>query len=117
MSQATLDLATNLLGLPISAGILANGLEELVMDVQYFARGLHRRERRTITAQELAAAPPRRIAIMVAAWHEADVIENMLEHNRRSLDYDPALFDIFCGTYQNDPDTQQRVTAVTQRYT
>ena len=28
MSQAILDLTTNLLGLPISAGILANGLDE-----------------------------------------------------------------------------------------
>jgi hypothetical protein len=62
MSQAALDLATHLLGLPISAGILANGLEELVMDVQYFARGLHRHQRRAITRDELAAVPPRRIA-------------------------------------------------------
>jgi adsorption protein B len=111
------EVVTQALAVPVSAGIFINGVEELMIDVQYFARGLHRRERRTITAQELAAAPPRRIAIMVAAWHEADVIENMLEHNRRTLDYDPALFDIFCGTYQNDPETQQRVTAVTQRYT
>lgn len=112
MSQAILDLTTNLLGLPISAGILANGLDELAMDVQFFARGLHRRERRAITFAELAAAPPRRIAIMVPAWQEADVIERMLEHNRRSLDYDPAGFEMYCGTYQNDPATQERVAAV-----
>jgi adsorption protein B len=115
MSQATLDLATNLLGLPISAGILANGLEELVMDLQYFVRGLHRRERRAITREALAAAPPRRIAIMVPAWQEADVIERMLDHNRRSLDYDPSRFEMFCGTYVNDPATQDRVDAVAQR--
>jgi adsorption protein B len=115
MSQATLDLATNLLGLPISAGILANGLEELVMDVQYFARGLHKPQRRAITREELAAAPPRRIAIMVPAWHEADVIAQMLEHNRRSLDYDRSRFEMFCGTYCNDPATQDRVDAVAQR--
>jgi adsorption protein B len=115
MSQATLDLATNLLGLPISAGILANGLEELTMDLQYFARGLHRRERRAITRDELAAAPPRRIAIMVPAWQEADVIERMLDHNRRSLDYDPSRFEMFCGTYLNDPATQDRVDAVAAR--
>ncbi|HEX3765819.1 MAG TPA: glycosyl transferase family protein [Kofleriaceae bacterium] len=114
MSQAILDLTTNLLGLPISAGILANGLDELAMDVQYFARGLHRRERRAITIAELAAAPTRRIAIMVPAWQEADVIERMLEHNRRSLDYDPAWFEMYCGTYQNDLATQDRVAAVAQ---
>jgi len=116
MSQAILDLATNALALPISAGILANGLEEVGMDVQYFVRGLHKRKRRAITMEELAAAPPHRIAIMVPAWHEAEVIESMLEHNRRSLDYDPALFDIFCGTYQNDLATQERVAAVARRH-
>jgi adsorption protein B len=116
MSQVFLDLATNALALPISAGLFVNGLEELGMDVQYFVRGLHKRERRAITVEELAAAPPHRIAIMVPAWHEADVIERMLEHNRKSLEYDPALFDIFCGTYQNDLATQERVAAVARRH-
>jgi adsorption protein B len=116
MSQEILDLATNALAMPISAAIFVNGLEEIAMDVQYFARGLHKRERRAITQEELAAAPPRRIAVMVPAWHEAEVIENMLERNRRSLDYDPALFDIFCGTYQNDLATQECVAAVVRRH-
>jgi adsorption protein B len=117
MSGQVFELATQALAIPVSAGIFLNGVEELMIDLQYFARGLYRRERRAITMDELATAPPKRIAIMVAAWHEADVIESMLEHNRRSLDYDPALFDIFCGTYQNDPETQERVAAVAQRYT
>jgi bacteriophage N4 adsorption protein B len=112
-----MQLAMQGLAVPVSAGILLNGVEELMIDAQYFARGLHKSERRAITAEELAAAPPQRIAIMVAAWHEADVIESMLEHNRRNIDYDPALFDIFCGTYQNDPQTQARVDAVVRRCT
>lgn len=116
MSGDVLQLATHSLAVPITVGIFANGVEELLIDLQYFARGLYRKDRRAVTLHELVNAPPRRFAIMVAAWHEADVIENMLEHNRRALDYDPALFDIFCGTYQNDPATQERVAAVTQRY-
>lgn len=116
MSGDFLQYTLQALAIPVSAGILVNGVEELMIDAQYFTRGLHKAERRVITADELAAAPQQRIAIMVAAWHEADVIESMLEHNRRSLDYDPALFDIFCGTYQNDPQTQARVDAVERRY-
>src|SRR5437868_6637607 len=103
-----LDLAARLLAYPVGAGILANGLEELWIDLNYFARGLHRRERRAVTLDELRAAPKRRIAIMVAAWHEADVIQQMLEHNLRSLDYDADCFDIFVGTYCNDPETQHK---------
>lgn len=115
MSADVVQYALQALAVPVSAGILANGVEELMIDAQYFARGLHKPAHRVITEAELASAPPQRIAIMVAAWHEADVIEHMLEHNRRNLDYDPALFDIFCGTYQNDPATQERVDAVVRR--
>src|SRR5687768_456842 len=116
MSLDFLGLAMQAIAVPVSAGILVNGLEEMAIDLQYFARGLYRRERRAITWEELAAAPPRRIAIMVPAWDEAEVIESMLEHNHRTLDYDPALYDIFCGTYQNDTETQRRVSAVARRY-
>ncbi len=116
MGADILSLATHALAVPVSAGILANGLDELHMDLQYFVRGLHKKERRAITPEQLAAAPRQRIAIMVAAWHEAEVIESMLEHNRRTLDYPHELYDIFCGTYQNDPETQHRVDAVTRRY-
>jgi adsorption protein B len=116
MGADILALVTHALAVPVSAGILVNGLDELHMDLQYFTRGLHRRERRAITPDELAAAPRQRIAIMVAAWQEADVIESMLEHNRRTLDYPHELYDIFCGTYQNDPATQLKVEAVERRY-
>src|SRR6188472_4021652 len=105
MSLTTLDLVAQAIAVPVSAGILLNGIEEMAIDLQYFARGLHRRQRRTIEWDELAAAPPRRIAIMVPAWDEAAVIESMLEHNHRTLDYDTTRYDIFCGTYQNDLET------------
>ena len=52
---------------------------------------------------------------MVAAWQEAEVIEHMLEHNLRSLDYDHAQYDIFVGTYCNDADTQKKVDLVARR--
>ncbi len=110
-----LDNAARLLAYPVGLGILANGAEELFFDANYFLRGLHRRSRRTVSLAELRAAPKRRIAIMVAAWQEADVIEQMLDHNLRSLDYDPTQFDIFVGTYCNDPDTQKKVDGVARR--
>ena len=116
MSFATLDLVARAIAVPVSAGILVNGIEEMAIDLQYFARGLHRRQRRTIGWDELADAPPRRIAIMVPAWDEAEVIESMLEHNHRTLDYDPARYDIFCGTYQNDLETQRKVSSVARRH-
>jgi bacteriophage N4 adsorption protein B len=115
MNLDQLDQIARLLAYPVGAGILANGLEEVWIDANYFLRGLHRRKQRAIPLAELRAAPSKRIAIMVAAWKEAEVIEQMLDHNLRSLDYDPELFDIFVGTYCNDSETQQKVDLVTRR--
>jgi adsorption protein B len=111
----SLDHAARLLAYPVGAGILANGLEELWIDANYFARGLYQRKRRAVTLEQLRAAPQRRVAIMVAAWQEADVIEQMLEHNLHSLDYHPDHFDIFVGTYCNDAETQNKVDGVARR--
>ncbi len=110
-----LDNVARILAYPVGLGILGNGLEEMFFDANYFLRGLHRRSRRIVSLNELRNAPKRRIAIMVAAWQEADVIEQMLDHNLRSLDYDAGQFDIFVGTYCNDPDTQQKVDLVARR--
>jgi bacteriophage N4 adsorption protein B len=110
-----LDNVARMLAYPVGLGILGNGLEEMFFDANYFLRGLHRRSRRMVSLNELRNAPKRRIAIMVAAWQEADVIEQMLDHNLRSLDYDAGQFDIFVGTYCNDPDTQQKVDLVARR--
>ncbi|HEV8163053.1 MAG TPA: glycosyltransferase, partial [Actinomycetota bacterium] len=115
MTPETLDQAFRLFAYPVGVGILINGLEELWVDANYMVRGLHRRDRRIVTLEELRAAPPRRIAMMVPAWQESDVIERMLDHNLGSLDYDPALLDIFVGTYSNDPATQRKVEAVARR--
>jgi adsorption protein B len=65
---------------------------------------------------DLRNVEQKRIAIMLPAWREADVIEQMLEHNVSRIDYDRDRYDIFCGTYQNDPETQARVDAVAKRF-
>jgi adsorption protein B len=106
MGPHELDLAMRSLMYPVVGGIFANQLDELFMDANYLLRGLHRRARRVVSAEALRAVEPKRVAILLPAWKEARVIERMLEHNLASVDYDPARYDFFCGTYQNDAETQ-----------
>jgi adsorption protein B len=100
----------------VAAGIAVNVNDDLFVDICYFACGLHRKESRTVSESALRNVEQKRIAIMVPAWKESDVIEQMLEHNVAKLDYDRDRYDIFCGTYQNDPETQARVAAVERRF-
>lgn len=60
--------------------------------------------------------PQKRIAIMIANWHEADIIERMIHGNIGRIDY--LNYDFFLGVYPNDVETvlaAQRLEAVYSR--
>jgi adsorption protein B len=110
-----IDIAMRAFTLPVCVGIFANGLDDLFIDVNYDLRGLFLGGDRRMEVGDLRAAAPKRIAIMVPAWHEDGVIRQMLESNLRTLDYPLDRYDIFVGTYKNDEATQRRVDEVARR--
>jgi adsorption protein B len=110
-----LDLTMRAVAYPVCWTILVNGVDDLFVDANYFLRGLWKGAQRKITVDDLKGVEQKRIAMLVPAWHEHDVIRHMLELNLKQLDYDGANYDIFCGTYQNDPATQREVDHVARR--
>ena len=110
-----LDLGMRLVAYPVCWTILVNGLDDLFIDVNYYSRGLFRESERVLTTAALKAEPPKRLAMMVPAWDEADVIHKMLELNLQQLDYDHDDYDIFVGTYANDLATQSRVDVIARQ--
>lgn len=92
-------------------------LDELAILIAYAAwywrRGRPSR-RRPLSAAALRRKPEARIAILLPAWHESDVIRRMLESNLARLDYDN--YRIFVGVYPNDPATRREVEAVASAY-
>jgi bacteriophage N4 adsorption protein B len=115
MALEVLDGVARLVAGVTGTGILVNVLDDLFVDAHYFVRRLDRRSSRVLSEQALRTVTPKRVAIMLPAWKEADVIEQMLEHNVAKIDYPRDRYDIFCGTYQNDPETQLRVDAAARR--
>jgi len=88
------------------------GLDDLFIDIVFFARKLWRRlfiyTRHTpATAQSLTSKTPGRIAIFVPAWDEQNVIAAMLTHLTATLDYPD--YRVFIGLYPNDPEGQRAV--------
>ena len=108
-----LDLAMRAVAYPVCWSILINGVDDLFIDLNYIFRGLGSSSRRKVTVEDLKEVPQKRLAMMVPAWQEAAVIQQMLELNLRQLDYDE--YDIFVGTYQNDAETQAKVDLVARR--
>lgn len=99
----------------VSITFLLSGLDDLFIDLCYFARALYRRLfierlRVPVTEEHLLAIPQQYIAVMVPAWDESAVIRPMLLNMLRSLNY--TQYHVFVGTYPNDKATQREADAV-----
>ncbi|UPT75143.1 MAG: glycosyl transferase family protein [Elusimicrobiota bacterium] len=99
-----------------AVAILVSGLDDMFIDVWYYAGEARRRlrpvGRRKYSEAELRALPEQAIAIMIPAWHEDAVIAHMLRNTLKTVEY--ANYDIFIGTYPNDEATMLAVASVAE---
>jgi adsorption protein B len=104
------------LALFAGAGFLLFAVNDLAVDLIYFARRLWRRMTvykrfpRAYASHYLFNSNPGFIAILVPAWDEASVIAAMLKATLKRLDYDD--YRVFVGHYRNDPATAAAVSSV-----
>lgn len=91
-----------------------SGVMDLYIDFTHIAwqirRFINRKDIHPLTIERLKAREQQRIAIFIAAWHESDVIAKTLTNACQTIHY--GNYDIFVGTYPNDPDTQSEVDKV-----
>ena len=97
---------------PLAVWILLSGLDDLFIDLVFFATG--RKQFPWPAESELDQAPQRRIAILVPLWREYRVIGRMLEHNLSVIRYEN--YEIFAGVYPNDELTQRAVGETERRH-
>jgi adsorption protein B len=107
--------------LAITAGlILLSSIDELFLDIAYLVASVVHQYKMWInkyeplTVEKICSVPEKKIAIMVACWHEHLVIEDMLRHNIQTLDY--KNYDFFVGVYPNDELTIHAVTKVQNEF-
>ena len=104
------------LALFAGAGFLLFAVNDLLVDLIYFARGLWRsltvytRYPRAFASAFPANPDPGFIVMFVPAWDESAVIASMLRATLARLDYPD--YRIFVGHYRNDPATAAAIAAV-----
>ena len=104
------------LALFAGVGFLLFALNDLLVDVIYFARAIWRaltvytRYPRAFASALGGTAEPGFIAMFVPAWDESSVIASMLRATTGRLDHDN--YRIFVGHYRNDPATAAAIAAV-----
>jgi adsorption protein B len=98
--------------------IFLSSIDDAFIDLYYWVyrvqRLFTRPFRKVPSLKKLHEMPQKRFAVMVPAWQESDVIARMLVHTIKSMDY--AQYDIFVGTYPNDPETIAEVDRVVRQY-
>jgi len=119
-----LDHWIALLLAPLAFWVVFSGLDDCVIDLAAaiaWARVAWSRQesssvtdRNTPCDEDLAAAPPRHMAIYVATWKEHRVIQNMLDNNLARLRY-PRV-DFFVGAYPNDASTLAAIREAMKRH-
>ena len=105
--------------LVVAVIILISSLDDLIVDLWYWARRLYRkftteRRYRPLTEAQLLERDQQPLAIMVPAWLEYDVIAAMIENMVSTLDY--KHYAVFVGTYVNDQRTIDEVERMRRRY-
>lgn len=94
------------------------GLDDLAVDVMWAAYKLRdrfgRRGVQVPSREQLLAQGERPLAVMFPAWHEADVIFAAVANIVATIEY--SKFEIFIGTYPNDPDTQREADRLAMRF-
>lgn len=104
------------LALFAGAGFLLFAINDLAVDIIYFARRLWRgltiysRHQRAYASYYVFNKEPGFIAVLVPAWDEAAVIAPMLKAMVKRFDYDN--YRIFVGHYRNDPATAAAIASV-----
>jgi adsorption protein B len=112
-------LALQLLLIVLGCVFLVSGLDELFIDVIYFFRKAYlvfviRRKYPPLTEEKMLEPPEKPVAIMIPCWDESAVIRRMLDNTIRTVNY--SNYQIFVGTYPNDPKTQREVDLAREIY-
>lgn len=116
---ATYLYGLKLIAIVVAIAMLVSGIDDLFIDIVYWLRNAWRRltvyrQHDRLNYQALYEREEQPLAIMVPAWHETGVIGQMAELAATRFDYEN--YQIFVGTYPNDPDTQKDVDEVCVRF-
>ncbi len=111
--------ALQILALGVAILIAISSVDDLAVDAWFWVREIYRaifiRPRYPALPQSaLLAKPEQRLAIIVPAWQEQDVISAMIENTISTANYSDYV--IFVGTYPNDPATIAEVERARRRH-
>lgn len=104
-----------IIGLLLVLLYLVLGLDDFIWDLlTLFKRRGYRKQR--LELSRLRSVPPKLLAMTVAAWHESNVLGDVIDNVIATTDYPRSMYHIFLGVYPNDPETISVAKQLAKRY-
>jgi len=111
-----MNMTIYIIGLLVAIGMLVFNIDDIIWDIGYLLSSERRRKEERIPMAMLDELPPKLLAVMVAAWHEENVIEQVIDHMISSVHYPRSMYHVFLGVYPNDPATIEVAERLSQKY-
>ena len=103
------------IGLFLAMLYLVMGFDDFIWDlVTLTFRRRYRKQR--LDFKELNSRPPKLLALAVAAWHEDNVLGDVISNIVESTDYPKSMYHIFLGVYPNDAASIQVARTLEKTY-
>ncbi|MFI3173154.1 MAG: glycosyltransferase [Eubacteriales bacterium] len=111
MSASTLYI----IGLILVTLYLITGFDDFIWDIITLIKRRKQKEQ-TLKFEELDKIPPKLIAVIIAAWHEDNVLLDVVENIIASQQYPKSMYHIFLGVYPNDKATVYIAQQLQEKY-
>lgn len=102
-------------GLVIALLFILFSLDDLVFDFLYPII-VTKKQKQRLDISKLDDTPHSLLCVMIAAWHEDSVIEDMIKNLLQTIHYPKTLFHLFIGIYPNDSATYKVVEKLEKKY-
>ncbi|MEA4971009.1 MAG: glycosyltransferase [Candidatus Pelethousia sp.] len=100
-----MELVVQRIGLIVAASFILFSIDDLIWDIVNIVRIIRFGKPDRLPIEQLDAVPPKLLAVMIAAWREENVIEDVVENVLASLQYPQSMYHVFIGVYPNDGAT------------
>ncbi|MFI3171364.1 MAG: glycosyltransferase [Eubacteriales bacterium] len=104
-----------IIGLILVSLYLITGFDDFVWDIITLIKRRKQKEQ-ILNFEELDQIPPKLIAVIIAAWHEDNVLLDVVENIIASQQYPKSMYHIFLGVYPNDKATVYIAQQLQEKY-
>jgi len=104
------------IGLIVTICMILLNIDDVIWDIGYHFIVRRQRKEERLPIAMLDDLPPKLLAIVIAAWHEENVLGQVIDHMVSTVYYPRSMYRVFLGVYPNDPATIEVAEKLAQKY-